>query len=251
MTDQNILIPEVSDGAEVFKGQFSIISPEETTNLIKNPSVETAITGYALSNSTIARSVTLGHQRRGFYGIDITPAINVVSGVYYTTDTVLTVGQSYNFSCDVFGIHNCKYRICFADVAGTRVSAYTEWIGRNEWKRVCVTWTETSPVTRRLYLVRQPAPEADVFYTDGWMLENKGYCTTYTDGDQLGLTPGELAYGWNGTIHASTSYRSGDTRAGGREMPIAGTGDGVKIMAVVGQEHLNYQLRTWEIQQQV
>lgn len=234
MTDQNILIPEVSDGAEIFPGRFWIISPEETTNMIKNPSVETAITGYTLSNSTIARSVILGHQRRGFYGIDITPAINGVSGVYYTTDTVLTVGQPYTFSCDVFGIHNCEYRIYFADVAGARVSPYTKWLGRNEWKRVSVTWTETSPVTRRLYLVRQAAPEADTFYTDGWMLENKKYCTTYADGDQLGLTPGELAYGWNGPVHASTSFRISDTRAGGREMPIAGDGDGVKLMAVVG-----------------
>lgn len=234
MTDQNILIPEVSDGAEIFPGRFWVISPEETTNLLKNPSVETAITGYTLSNSTIARSVVLGHQRRGFYGIDITPVINGVSGVYYTTDTVLTVGQSYTFSCDVFGIHNCKYRIYFADVAGARVSAYTEWLGRNEWKRISIVWTETSPVTRRLYLVRQAAPEADVFYTDGWQLENKLYATTYVDGDQLGLTPGELAYGWNGPLHASTSFRISDTRAGGREMPIAGDGDGVKLMAVVG-----------------
>jgi hypothetical protein len=234
MTDQNILIPEVSDGAEIFPGRFWIISPEETTNLLKNPSVETAITGYTALNSTIARSVVLGHQRRGLYGIDITPQANIVAGLRYATDTVLTVGQTYTFSCDVFGIHNNEYRVLVTDVLGSRISPYVKWLGRGEWKRVSVTWTETSPVTRWLYLVRQPSLETDPFFTDGWQLEALKYPTTYTDGDQLGLTPGELAYGWNGPVHASTSYRISDTRAGGREMPIAGTGDGVKIMAVVG-----------------
>ena len=47
------------------------------------------------------------------------------------------------------------------------------------------------------------------FYVDGVQVEEKEYWTTYCDGGQDGCE-------WNGTEHASTSQRSGQSRAGGR-----------------------------------
>jgi hypothetical protein len=63
------------------------------------------------------------------------------------------------------------------------------------------------------------------FFVDGLQVEAIAAgetVSTYIDGDQQGLVPNQfpVPFAWNGTPHASTSYRTGQTRAGGMVIPF-------------------------------
>ena len=194
---------------------FSVVMPEETENLILNPSVENDTTGYTAVGAGAAIARTLDEQRRGAYSIRVTPAVGVASGVYYGTIST-AINEPYTFSLDVLGVAGHVYNVYFADNAGARVGASYEFIASGYWQRVKITFVEdTGAVVRRLYLV-QDAGDVQPFYTDGWQVENKSYDTTYCDGDLTGFVTGEVAYYWTGLYHGSTSVRVSTTRSGGR-----------------------------------
>lgn len=194
---------------------FSVVMPEETENLITNPSVENDTTGYTAVGAGAAIARTLDEQRRGAYSIRVTPAVGVASGVYYGT-IATAINEPYTFSLDVLGVAGHVYNVYFADNAGARVGASYEFTATGHWQRVRITFVEdTGAVVRRLYLV-QDAGDVQPFYTDGWQVENKSYDTTYCDGDLTGFVTGEVAYYWTGLYHGSTSVRVATTRSGGR-----------------------------------
>ena len=65
-------------------GYFSVVIPKEATNLITNPSVELATTGYAAFNgAAITRTAT--YQRHGTYSLSVIPAVSANCGVYYSS----------------------------------------------------------------------------------------------------------------------------------------------------------------------
>ena len=130
------VIPNAPAGYEIFSGDFAIIEPEATTNLVLNPSVETNTTGYTAIAGSIAR--TTDDQFTGVYGLEITPNVGVADGVYY--DITLAVDTTYTFSLDVKGNKEHTYRIYFADNAGNRLSPYTEIVDR-DWETPSATPT--------------------------------------------------------------------------------------------------------------
>lgn len=220
-------IPEAVGGYEL--GDFwAVIDPVESTNLITNPSFELATTGYTAVSSAIARVTTW--QRRGAYGLRITPNAGAEAGVYFGTVS-LTAGQQYAFSVDFQGDAGKTYNLYFATTGAARLATYT-FKASGDKQRISVTYAETSTTTRRLYLTRNSYSDTNVFYTDGWQLENKAYPTTYFDGDSTGFVPGERAYLWNGTRHASTSWRSAQTRSGGKEVRLKDVG--FSFLAILG-----------------
>jgi hypothetical protein len=217
---------------------FSILRPEASTNLVTNPQVYIDLVGYTAIGGATSIARTLDQQRRGVYGLEVSPVAGVGCGVYYTIG--LTAEQVYTFSVDVWAPEDYTMYIYIADNAGTRLTENVTFEGSGFWVRKAVTYRAKATANHRLYVWRVvlPVPLAtQKFYTDGWQLENLNYATTYIDGDQEGYIANQTAYGWNGAAHSSTSYRVEDTKAGGREINLADPSIGYLITGVVGLGH--------------
>lgn len=202
------------------RGWLSVIRPYARTNIVTNPSVETATTGYTAVGGSIARSTT--EQYHGAYSLAVTPSAgNNSDGVFYGSVS-LTASTTYAYSCKFKGTAGRQYTISIATTGGVNLTAYT-FTATGKWQWVWGFWTETSSTSRRFYIRKNAHSDASVFYVDGLQIEACGsegvFVTTYIDGDQQSVLAQPAfppPYGWNGTRHASTSYRSAQTRDGGR-----------------------------------
>lgn len=185
---------------------WSVIVPEATVNLIAHPSVEAAdISAFTVVNmAVLARSSA--YSKWGAYSLSITPGGGPNNtGAYYQVTGAATT--TYTFSVWVRGVVGDAYRIRLIDGLGVTLGT-TTFTGTGDWQLVEVTGTTAVNVTVRCTLTKDVAGGV-VFYADGWQLEQKGYRTTYCDGDREGCE-------WLGPPHAATSQRSALSRAGGR-----------------------------------
>lgn len=206
---------------ELERGWFAILQPKAGQNLFTNPSFETNTTGWTATSCTIARSTD--EQRYGAYSLKVTPQAGLAATVYATA--TLTAGQTYTYSYHLKGQGGTQYCIYITDSTGATSLLSRCFLATGRWQRVDITYYETVTASRRLYVSR--AVNDDVltpFYVDGMQLET-GELTTYLDGDQAGLVyQVPPAYLWDGTPHASTSRRSANTRAGGKEVNLRDLG---------------------------
>jgi hypothetical protein len=230
---RHYMVPQIPKGYPL-PPYFSVVVPIARTNLITNPSIETNTTGYTAVGGTIAQSSA--EQYHGVYSLAVTPSAGTNSdGVFYGT-VALTSGTTYAYSCKCKGTAGKQYTISIATTGGSNLTSYT-FTATGRWQWVWGYWTETSSTTRRFYIRKNNHSSAAVFYVDGLQIEaiSAGETvSTYIDGDQLGLIARELPapYYWTGTPHASTSVRSGQTRAGGMVMRLDRYG--FVLLAVLG-----------------
>src|SRR4029453_15970344 len=133
------VLPDIVAGAPLntFVG---IIIPEATTNLVTNPSIETATTGYTAVGGSIAQSNT--KQYHGVYSLGVTPGAGTTDGAFYGTVS-LTSGTTYTLSCKFWGQAGLKYKISFATTGGVDLST-RPFTATGRWQWVSVTYTETS-----------------------------------------------------------------------------------------------------------
>jgi hypothetical protein len=226
-TSYNVLAEPVT-GYEL-SGDWYIIVPEESRNLIINPSVETSTLGFLASAVTNARTTT--YSRRGAYSLSSTPTSNATAGVLYVVDDGLTIGTVYTFSVDVLGAPGVPYKITAEDAPTTYGT--TTFTGTGRWQRIKVTFiTQTTYVT--LFVMKNNSASTAPFYTDGWQLEEKTYATTYFDGDSIGFVPGKKHFFWEGTPHFSKSRRHSQCRAGGRAYNLKDFGVHVTTLLGLG-----------------
>lgn len=208
--------------------ELYIIQAKEATNLLTNPSFETNTTSWTASGAGVSIARVATYQRRGVYSAEVTTASNVVSGMYASVS--LTSGSVYAFSADVYDVSGQTFNIFFADTGGSTVGTATSWTGTGHWVRKSVTYTAASTTTYRVYITRSSVASTTKFYIDGCQAE-AGTVSTYLDGDMNSFNPLRKDYYWNGTPHASTSYRSGKTRTGGTLVRVR---DYAKILGIVG-----------------
>ena len=197
---------------------FYIVIPQAATNLVTNPSLETNTTGHnAVGGASLARVAT--HQRRGAWALEITPVDSVESGSYYG-DIAVTSGVEYTYSIDILGVDGQNYELQLVNTSSVERASFA-YIGTGRWDRIELTFTATATESWRLYVVRDASETgADKFYIDGLQFE-VGPATTYFDGDMVGFVSTRNDFGWNGTRHGSTSYRTAKTRAGGSLLAIS------------------------------
>ena len=198
---------------------YHILLPELVTDLVTNPSLETATTGYTLVGGTIAQSAT--RSRRGAYSLAITPTAGTADGAYYGTVS-LTSGSVYTFSVDFWGVDTIPYRIYFATTGGTVKGTPTTITGAGRWIRYSVTWTADATASFRLYFVKNSDASTGVFYVDGVLCWQGDHDTSYFDGDSIGFLSG--GHYWTGAAHASTSVRLAAERSGGQEISLLTAG---------------------------
>ena len=223
--------PDFVDGYELDPehSYFSVIIPEATTNLVTNPSFEgQMLTGYTAVAGSIA--LTLNWQAFGAAGLVITPLSGTLSGVYYGT-VALTAGVTYTASVVLQGTPGREYFIGFYSTAGALL-LQRKWIATGYKQRIHVTYVAASSAAHRIYITRTNYADAKIFYIDALQVEAKAYPTTYCDGDMKGFVLGETVYGWNGTPYVSTSYRTAQTRSGGREVNLRDLG--LNVLAIIG-----------------
>jgi hypothetical protein len=199
---------------------FAVLIPIARTNEITNPSFEAGTTNWAAVGGSIAR--TTSWQASGAAGLQITMS-GANDGVRYTS-LAITAGEVRACSCWFQGTAGRRYRFQIEDggaAAVARVVITATGLPQQ------VVWYAAPATTATYYVfVGALAAGADVVYLDAVQVEviqpGETY-STYIDGDQAGLIPNQAppAYGWNGTPHASTSYRSAQTRAGGMVMPLS------------------------------
>lgn len=235
-------LPPIADGLSLEDeiGWISVIKPVARQNIAKNPSVETGTTGWTANDSaTMLRVATRAYY--GAWSLDVTPSGGAQSGVYYDDTTAFVNGTTYAVSIAIRGSAGRRYELSVRTTAGATLAAI-EFIATGFWERVWLPYTEASGANRRVYvrhvLNGLPGLIQTRFFVDGLQIEPCGsegvFPTTYLDGEQLGLVPNESppAYGWTGTPHASTSYRSAQTRAGGRV--ISWKDYGFTLSALIG-----------------
>lgn len=225
-------LPSIQNGYEL-DDQFSVVVPVARTNLVQNPSFETNTTSWTAIGGSIARSTA--QQYHGAYSLAITPTAATTDGVRYDTVS-LTAGTAYAYSAKVLGIGGKSYKLAIETTAGVELTSVT-FVATGRWQWVYGYYYELTTATRRLTLRKAGGTELLVFYLDGTQVEaiaSGETVSTYLDGDQQGFVPNQspAAYYWNGTPHASTSARSGLTRAGG--MVVNFRNFGFFLTAIVG-----------------
>ena len=226
-------LPDIPNGYPL-DDVWSVVVPIARTNLVTNPSFETNTTSWTAIGGSIARSTT--YQYHGAYSLAITPTATVTDGARFDTVS-LTSGTTYAYSAKVRGIGGLKYKIAIETTGAVELASVT-FTATGRWQWIFGYYTETSTTTRR-FTARKTTGNTSIgiFYLDGVQVEaiaSGELVSTYIDGDQLGLVPNQnpVAYYWNGTPHASTSARSGLTRAGGMVMPFRKYG--FILTAIVG-----------------
>lgn len=206
-------------------GAWSFVRPEATTNLVTNPSFETATTGYTAVGGSIARSTD--KQTKGLYSLKVTPT-GANDGVYY--GLTLSAATEYTFSVDVWGEDNVNYRVYIYDVTAAAIlGSAVAFEADGYWRRYIVTATTGANTSIRVY-VEVTDVSTDDFYIDALQVEEKGYATTYCDGDQDGCA-------WAVGAHSSSSERNAQSSAGGRVIDLDSEGYEFEVRASIGVGH--------------
>lgn len=223
-------LPSIQNGYEL-DDVFSVVVPIARVNEISNPSLETNTTGYTGGAGTLAR--TTAQQYHGAYSLIYTPSAVTTDGCYYTYTTTVA---SRAISCKFLGQAGLSYTFSIATTGAVDLQTLVV-TATGRWQWIYFYFAETSATTRRIYWKKNGHASVAPFYVDGVQSEviNAGeLVSTYLDGDQQGLVPNQnpVAYYWNGTPHASTSARSGLTRAGGMVMSFKNYG--FLLTAIVG-----------------
>lgn len=195
-------------------GDWKVIVPEATRNLIANPSIEVDASGYTASGTnTIAR--TADQSFKGDYSLSITfgndntlaTIAALLTAVPHTFTARVYIPAAWNggpISLDISGFAS-------ATVQAASNSASIP----DTWAELTMTFTpDAGDLSGNLMIKTNTSPTVGrLIYLDAVQVEAKAYATTYCDGDQE-------ACSWDGTPHASTSRRQANSRAGGRVMDL-------------------------------
>lgn len=199
------------------KSFFSVVVPEEGSNLVWNPEVA-SLTGF-FSNGNI--SLSTDYSKFGLYSLKAELAKD--REVYYLVPQELNINTFYTFSVYVRG--SAQLEVSIKTNAPWPIQDFTQIETSNGfWYRIVHTvfvhnnpsQFMAAPFTNCRLHIR--AKEDCVIYLDGWQLEDKPYATTFISGNQTGFFTREtpMPYHWAGVPHNSPSVRNRSTRAGGR-----------------------------------
>ena len=213
------------------KDSFSLVVPMAATNLIECPSIYSYKYEFSVG-VTLAASTSI--VRRGTSAIQ---AIFSTPGLYMWYEIDLTSGTTYTWSFDLY-----KYdgNIIVAAIINPS-SVIAESISctiNGYWHRYSITYTATATGT---YKLRLSCSQITTFYTDGWMLIESPYDSTYIDGDILSDTY-DKCYFWDSIPNYSQSARRSNCRDGGRIINFAELG--IRTIAVLGASGVPEQLVT-------
>jgi hypothetical protein len=227
MLRQYRILPDAPGGYALLTNRgrslWSVLEAVGSTNLITNPSFELNQNGYSGIAGTETFLRTTSRQRRGVWGMQVTPTSATTSGIRY--GITLTAGQTYTWSVDALLPGGIGYVLEVVNNSNVQIAVGNQVMGAGVWRRYTLTFTPAATQNHYLRLRKNGSSSVLAFTTDGWQLEALPYATTYFDGDSRGYdadyidangAPRPQPYQWLGTPHASTSQRLATTRSGGR-----------------------------------
>src|SRR3990170_1322414 len=184
---------------EEIKNSWQIVKPQETTNLVLNPSAETTGNFAAIGSATITQSTT--YQKYGLYS-------------YRVQTTTTNTGLSLTLSTLANSPHWMTARIRgplprelrFSIGPSSQKVVFIEKID-DDWALYGALFGQRESNGAVLARITQFGTGSNDFYVDGIQVE-VSELSTYCDGTQEGCE-------WNGPEHASTSSRSEQSLAGG------------------------------------
>lgn len=217
-------------------GDWKLIVPEATENLITNPSFEEASTGWSTGGTnTIGTSNAFTKFGKSALRCTYVDA-NVLAQYSITLPTTST---DYAFSVYVYIPSSWDGGAISLDIGNLTGATITDasTTTEGEWVRLEAIITVAADAAGLLFVRTASAPSGGtVIYMDAAQCEEKAYATTYCDGDQEGCE-------WTGAKHGSASTRSARSRAGGRVMDFKDD-LGLEIMnfSGVGAPPVNHRL---------
>jgi len=210
------ILPPIVTGYEI-RGKdalLSIITPEASVNLCRNPSFERGIDFWAAVEVSGGGAST-EEQYSGAWSFKVIPNANPYSYAQ-TVITGLVSGQTYTFSLYIKTAPGIPFKAYIQKNVGGPIENTTTFLGRGVWQRVWVNFTASSSGDYQCTVGKNNSTSLAPFYIDAVQFENKTYATTYFDGDTKGLIATRADYLWTGAPHASTSIRTAQARNGGR-----------------------------------
>lgn len=187
------------------------------TNLVTNPSFETATTGWTATGAGTTTSRTAGGVFGG-YEMRVTNSAGVAGGIQSSNGYRVRVeaGETYTISAYLKKISGPDTVSIDLDVfwydANTGGTVITSSDGPNTtltgaWQRVNRTVTAPAGSTYLVLRISNSSAPAgsNVFAVDGVMVEKTDTLTNYFDGSYVDVSEKPISYGWNGTAHLSTS----------------------------------------------
>jgi hypothetical protein len=201
------------------------------TNLMRNPSVEFNTAFFTTTNCGITRLVAAG--KKGQYGLEVKETVGG-GGLTYAVSQAkgsAPVTATYTASVYVKGVGGTVGKsLAVTLIRGGGGTATTTVTLTAVWQRVSVSIAALSTDTDlTIELGRSTSlVDGELFYTDGWQLEQSATLGEYADGDQPECT-------WSGTAHASTSSRVGNSVPvfHGSITKIQPSRDGTKYVTVI------------------
>lgn len=199
-------LPEEVTGYALDQGTsfWKVCVPEETINLLDDPSWETETTD-------LGSLIYMGARSKKTNDTLLTKTfIATVTGAH--TFSFYVANQDANFYDDVYvkiegGVIGEEEQITIEKAFPTK--------GNHQWVRCEITFPCIAGGQYQVGI--SSYSPARYISTDCWQVEAKPYATTYVDGD-MGMWFPEAAseYYWTGLRHRSTSVRTNRTRTGGK-----------------------------------
>lgn len=225
------------------------------TNLITNPSTEDGTTGFAALGGSASIASSVVQRKFGEKSIAVTTPATATRGIAFASVLTVTVSRTYLLGVWVYAPAgaamqmNLIERTSGGSTVGTTSTTFT---GTGRWQFVQATRAFGGTGARVMVEIVQTTATAQVFYVDGFMLQDVTGLTNppvdYFDGDTPGCS-------WTGTVHASTSTRRA---AGGKrfeqsildlEMKIEKIADegGTMLRILPSGDELRFDLRDAKI----
>ena len=191
---------------------FSIIVPEESSNLIENPSFEKNITDFWTSQdngagATFTRSVGVT-----YYGIG-SARVAAGNAICQLNSDVISVadGETIYAQCMSRSTLATKDQLQLRDTTNATTRDTDVGTLANTWTKLSCSWENDTGLAANISVRLQnlAADSTTIVHSDGVQAEiDSSAETTYIDGDQPGCE-------WNGEAHNSTSTRSALSYDGG------------------------------------
>ena len=196
------------------KSYFSIVVPEEGTNLVVNPEVYDLF-GYIFTGEHDL--VPDAH-----YGLNsIRVNLDTEEEASYAVAMTLNPNTSYTFSLSIRGVNEVELRIYASGVVhASKIYKTTDF-----WTRYSVTvHVGSTPIINPKFAVITKNKE--LTYLSAWQVEEKPYATTFISGNLSGFNPLEkpIPYFWTGVPHRSASTRTKFTNDGGKVVNLIDIG---------------------------
>jgi hypothetical protein len=192
---------------ECMSNGWRFVNPVATTNQVVNPSGETTGNFVALGAATVTQVTTF--QKYGIQSYRLQTGGNA-QGIQLALGNTLT-NQTYWATARVRG--KLPARWGFILKASPLIQAQLLETYGDGWFLYGVRFDGSRANGSTFVRIAQIGPGSGDFYVDGVQVEAQTEYTTYCDGTQPGC-------GWNGVANASTSTRSGQSRAGGKPQDL-------------------------------